>query len=99
MKININNEEKDVKITFRGDFIYENVMGKSFEGKLVSEWVVYFWASYMGTNKDDENPMSLDDFMEWSDENRPSLTEFIELYTKTITDWKKLSPKKDNKKK
>ncbi len=78
MKITLNNKETMIKNTFRAYILFEQIMGRSFEGKTTTDLIVLLYCMYLAVDKDQENPVTLDEFIDWMDENPDTLKEFID---------------------
>lgn len=76
MEITINNKQIKINFSFRADIIYENITGKSFEGKNETEWITYFFANILCK----VNDFDFDKFLDWLDDNPAELSKFISAY-------------------
>ena len=59
MTINFNDREIELRFTFRADMIYENIQNKSFTAQTETEWLVYFYSTYLAIT--DDTDLSFDD--------------------------------------
>ena len=91
MTINFNDKEIELRFTFRADMIYENIMQKSFKAQTETEWIVYFYSTYLAIT--DDTDLGLDDFILKLDENPKLLYDFIQWYVDFQSNNMKLIPK------
>jgi len=59
MKINFNNREIDLKYRFESDIKFEAMMDKSFSPQGTTDWIAYFYCTYLTLTEDYE--LSLED--------------------------------------
>ena len=78
MTINFNNKEIELRFSFRSDMIYENIMNKSFKAETETDWIVYFYSTYLAITNDMN--LGLDDFILKLDEDPQLLFKFITWY-------------------
>lgn len=98
MIFKIKNEDIDIQISFRCDVLFENMMDKSFEGKNVTEWLAYFYASYLvALGKKSENILEFDEFINELDQDRSMLLEFTQFYNEQMKRATKLRPRVEEK--
>lgn len=98
MIFKIKNEDIDIQISFRCDVLFENMMDKSFEGKNVTEWLSYFYASYLvALGKNPENILEFDEFINELDQDRTMLLEFTQFYNEQMKRATKLRPRVEEK--
>lgn len=98
MIFKIKNEDIDIQISFRCDVLFENMMDKSFEGKNVTEWLAYFYASYLvALGKNPENILEFDEFINELDQDRTMLLEFTQFYNDQMKRATKLRPRVEEK--
>ena len=79
MKITFNNQEIEMKFSFRADMLFESATGHSFTGANESEWLQYFFCTVVAITKNDA--LKFDDFLEWISENPTVFYDFLEWYT------------------
>ncbi len=91
MTINFNDREIELRFTFRADMIYENIMQKSFKAQTETEWIVYFYSTYLAIT--DDTDLGLDDFILKLDESPKVLYDFIQWYVDFQSNNMKLIPK------
>lgn len=91
MTINFNDREIELRFTFRADMIYENIMQKSFKAQTETEWIVYFYSTYLAIT--DDTDLGLDDFILKLDESPKVLYDFIQWYVDFQNNNMKLIPK------
>lgn len=98
MKLIINNREVELRFSFKSDLIFESIQNHSFKGDTETDWVVYFYSTYLALTEDLD--CNLDDFIKFLDEQPENLYAFIAWYTKVMTNQMALLPKgEDDKKK
>lgn len=97
MTINFNDREIELRFTFRADMIYENIMQKSFKAQTETEWIVYFYSTYLAIT--DDTDLGLDDFILKLDENPKLLYDFIQWYVDFQSNNMKLIPKEKDESK
>ena len=66
MTINFNDKEIELRFSFRADMIYENIQGKSFTAQTETEWLVYFYSTYLAIT--DDTDLTFDDCVKLLDE-------------------------------
>ncbi len=91
MTIDFNDREIELRFTFRADMIYENIMQKSFKAQTETEWIVYFYSTYLAIT--DDTDLGLDDFILKLDESPKVLYDFIQWYVDFQSNNMKLIPK------
>lgn len=91
MTISFNDKEIELRFTFRADMIYENIMQKSFKAQTETEWIVYFYSTYLAIT--DDTDLGLDDFILKLDESPKVLYDFIQWYVDFQNNNMKLIPK------
>lgn len=91
MTISFNDREIELRFTFRADMIYENIMQKSFKAQTETEWIVYFYSTYLAIT--DDTDLGLDDFILKLDESPKVLYDFIQWYVDFQINNMKLIPK------
>ena len=79
MKINFNNREIELKFNFRSDMIYENIQKKSFKAETETDWVVYFYSTYLSLTQDTQ--LDFDTCVDLLSEDPGVLFMFIKWYT------------------
>ncbi len=97
MTINFNDREIELRFTFRADMIYENIMQKSFKAQTETEWIVYFYSTYLAIT--DDTDFGLDDFILKLDESPKVLYDFIQWYVDFQSNNMKLIPKEKDESK
>lgn len=91
MTIDFNDKEIELRFSFRADMIYENIMQKSFKAQTETEWIVYFYSTYLAIT--DDTDLGLDDFILKLDESPKVLYDFIQWYVDFQNNNMKLIPK------
>jgi hypothetical protein len=74
MEIKIKGKNITLKYSFRGFMIYEKITGESFNPKGITEILVYFYSTIIGSAKDLD--LEFDEFMDYLDENPGLVEEF-----------------------
>lgn len=74
MKVSLNNQEVELKNSFRSLMIYEKMTGENFNPKGISEIILYFYATICASWK--ECNVDVESFIDWLDENPEQLNEF-----------------------
>ncbi len=97
MTIDFNDKEIELRFTFRADMIYENIMQKSFKAQTETEWIVYFYSTYLAIT--DDTDLGLDDFILKLDESPKVLYDFIQWYVDFQSNNMKLIPKEKDESK
>lgn len=90
MEITIKDKTISLRYSFRAFMIYENITKKSFNPQNMTDIILFFYSVIMASDK--ENPLELDDFLDWLDENPDSLNEFSKWLTSKVNQQSKLSP-------
>ena len=81
MKVIINENEIELKYSFRSFMIYENITGKSFNPTNLTDILVFFYSTILGSSRNVE--LKFDEFMDLIDMHPDLVTEFSEWLTKT----------------
>lgn len=95
MKININNNEIELKYSFRAYMIYENITNEPFEAKGLHNFIVLFYCIYVTST--DLDILDFDGFVDWLDANPNKLDEFTKWLVSIIERNKKLSKETSKK--
>lgn len=78
MKIKIKDAEVELKYKFRSEILFEDVMERTFQGKTVQDWVMYFYCTVVANTSD--GFAGYEEFLSWLDEKPETLYEFIDWY-------------------
>lgn len=97
MKITINEIEYDVKYSFRAHMVYENSTNKTYPNNTITDLIIFFYCCLLASNKDIS--LSMDEFIDYLDENPDKLTEFSNLLIAKNEKVKAMSPKETTDKK
>lgn len=99
MEITIKNKTVKLRFTFASDMIYENLQNKTFDGKLQSDWIWYFYSTFLALSDEINTPF--EDFLAELDSNPNLLNDFIKWYVDTQQALGRLTPqvKEETKKK
>lgn len=79
MKIKFNNREIELEFMFQSDMIYENIQKSSFKAQTETEWIVYFYSTYLALTNDTE--LDFDTCVKRLNEAPGVLFQFIKWYT------------------
>ena len=90
MNVTYNEKTYELKYSFRALMIYENITGKSFNPKTVSDIIFFFYSVLCSTAKHDV--IDFDNFIEMLDEHPELITEFSGWLTSVYTQQEKLTP-------
>lgn len=82
MKITIKEQEVTLKYGFRALMVYEQILGKTFEPKGITEVLTFMYCVIISSEKNLE--FSYDEFLDWIDENPAMIKEFSEWLTETV---------------
>jgi len=75
----VNGKEFELVFKFKSDMIYEKIQGKSFTPDQETNWLVYFYSTYLALTGDEE--LLFDDFVLEMDKEPVKLYIFIKWYT------------------
>lgn len=81
MKVNINGKEFELKKTMRSIILYEAITKTSFQPKNTTDMVFYFYSCLLAV-AGSQCGITLDDFIDWLDNNEGALGEFSEWLIK-----------------
>lgn len=87
----------DLKNTFRAHIIYEQITGKTFSPKNLTDIITFFYSTVMACNS--ELTITFDEFLNYLDENPEKLNEFVTWLTEQDKRQQGLAPKQDEEKK
>lgn len=93
MKVKIKDREIELKYSFRSLIIYENIQNKTFAPQTMTDVLVFFYCSIVGSDRD--VVLSFDDFLDMIDENPELVTEFSEWLTNELNKDSMLENKTD----
>lgn len=91
MKIKFNNREIELRFDFNSDMVFETIMGKSFEQKTETEWLTYFYCTYLILTQDYE--LAWTDCVQMLSQQPWILWQFVKWYTTYMQNMQKLIPK------
>lgn len=100
MVISIKDKEVKLRYSFRCFFIFENIMGRSFQPNTTTDVLVFFYSCIMASDKELE--FNFDEFLDMVDENPGLIAEFSQFITQAVSNNKSLLPddeEDENKKK
>lgn len=97
MKININNQDIELKYSFRAYLIYENVTNQSFSPTNMTSFITMFYCSIMASNSDLQ--LDFEEFMDWLDTNPDKLSEYTEWLASNLKKTNDLKSKQTKPKK
>ena len=81
MKVIIKENEIELKYSFRSFMIYENITGKSFQPTNLTDILIFFYSTILGSSKNAD--LKFDEFMDLIDMHPELVTEFSEWLTNT----------------
>lgn len=90
MKIKIEEQEVELKMSFRAYMLYENITGKSFEATNMTDIINFFFCVLITSSKNYD--YKYNDFLDTLDENPNLLVEFSSWLESEYTKNKMLSP-------
>ena len=82
MKIKIDNREIELKYSFRSLIIYENIQNKTFAPQTMTDVLVFFFCTILGSDRDVQ--LSFDDFLDMIDVNPQLVSDFSEWLTNEL---------------
>ena len=82
MNVSIKGKEVTLKYGFRALMVYEQIMGKTFEPKGVTEVLTFMYCVIISSEKNLE--FSYDEFLDMIDEQPELIKEFSEWLTETV---------------
>lgn len=86
MKVKINNQEIELRNTFKSFIIYEAMQNnKRFEPSSITDVIVYFFSVCLASSNN-MDAFTFDQFIEWLDQHPESIQEFMEFLQKTNSD-------------
>ena len=94
---NNENEETELKQSYRALMIFENITNKSLELKTTTDIIYYFYSVVVASSK--HYDYLFDDFMDWLDNNQEKLNEFVNWNVEIMEQQNKLSPENKEKNK
>ena len=96
MTIKIKDKEVALRYSFRSFFIFENIMGRSFQPDTTTDILVFFFSCIMASDKDLD--LKFDEFLDMVDENPSLIIEFSQFITEQVSKNKTLQPESEEKK-
>ena len=76
--INIKGENYNIKYTIRALFIFEQITGKPFKVENMLDNYIFFYSMILANNRDKDNIITWDDFLDALDENPLLFTQMSE---------------------
>lgn len=76
MNIKINENEIELKYSFRSLMMFENINGSTYNGGSLNDAITLFYCVVLTSSKD--YSLEFDTFIDWLDENQSALKEFCE---------------------
>lgn len=83
MKINIKNQDVELKFNFKSEMYFESIQKESFTGKNTTEWILLFFCYVIAMT--DDGFINYDDFIDWVSSQPVTLYDFIAWYTEEMT--------------
>lgn len=97
MTLKIKDKEVTLKYSFRCFFIFENIMGRSFQPNTTTDVLVFFYSCIMASEKNLE--FNFDEFLDLVDENPELIAQFSEFITSAVKVNKGLKPDNEEEEK
>lgn len=82
MKITIKEDELELRYSFRALMAYEQILGKTFEPRGITEVITFFYCVIITSKKDLQ--FTYDEFLDMLDENPGIIKEFSEWLTGAV---------------
>lgn len=82
MKITIKEDELELRYSFRALMAYEQILGKTFEPRGITEVITFFYCVIITSKKDLQ--FTYDEFLDMLDENPGMIKEFSEWLTGAV---------------
>lgn len=89
MRVQIKDKDLELKYGFRAMMLYEKITDKSFMPQGLFDVVMFFYASVLAADR--ELILSLDEFLDWLDENPHKAGEFSDWLIASIEQQNTLS--------
>ena len=83
MKINIKNQDVELKFNFKSEMYFESIQKESFTGKNTTEWILLMFCYVIAMT--DDGFISYDEFIDWVSAEPVTLYNFIAWYTEEMT--------------
>ena len=77
MKIKIGNTQVTLKNSLRAHIVYESIQNKSFDGRTMTDIIIFMWSVYATSLPKDAEVVELDDFIEWLDSHKEKIDDFV----------------------
>lgn len=94
MTLKIKDKEIELKYSFRGFFIFENIMGRSFQPNTTTDILVFFYSVIMASDKELDFPF--DEFLDMVDDQPELIVKFSEFISKEVSKNRTLSPEQED---
>ena len=95
MTLTIKDKEIELKYSFKAMMIFENIKGESFNPKTVSDIIIFFYSTILGSDRN--LSLEFDDFISWLDDNPEKMTEFSNWLSSVVNKNKFISPEMTEK--
>lgn len=92
MIVKINDKTVELKFSFKAEMLFEQINEKTFTATSTTEWVQYLFCIIIAQAGD--GSIKYEDYLEWLDKNPGELFDFMEWYTKTMTEINNMRSKK-----
>lgn len=76
MKVNIKGKEVELKYSFRALMVYENITGKAFNPKNLSDIINFFYSCVLSQSMKESEIIGYEDFLDWLDDSPEELNSF-----------------------
>ena len=100
MKVTIKDKEIELKLKFRSYIIYEAITKTMFSPQTITDIIIYFYSVLISCDPDLN--LTLDEFMDWLDNNNNVFSQFTEWLSDTESfrsQFNKSEDESDSKKK
>ena len=77
MKIKVNKSDFELKFSFKGEMLFEQITGRTFSGEGMTDWITFLFCHCVANDKDF---MAYDEYLTWISDNPGVFYEFIEEY-------------------
>lgn len=96
MTLKIKDREVNLKYSFRTFFIFENIMGRSFQPDTTTDVLCFFYSCIMASDK--ELDFKFDEFLDMVDDNPNLLIEFSQFISEQVQKNRIMQPESEEKK-
>lgn len=94
MVLNIKGKDVTLRYSFRAFFIFENIVGRSFQPNTTTDILCFFYSVIMASDKNLD--FQFDEFLDMVDENPELIVKFSEFISKEVSKNRTLSPDQED---